>query len=158
MCLNPYPPHYRAAFAFSDLLYPHTQQSSLRLTCPFGRIYGLTVFRVSNNRSLGGDFFPGRLRSRLGREQSQSRSLTFWLLPDSIFGSSKLTEFIVTSLSFTMLPEPSSPPRDARSSAFASRRRLHPFGMGYIVEEASDITVTSGARSSRLLPGKWQVH
>jgi hypothetical protein len=31
---NSYPTHYRPAFAFSAILCPHRQQSSLRSTCP----------------------------------------------------------------------------------------------------------------------------
>jgi hypothetical protein len=31
MNFNPYPPHYRAAFAFSIFLYPHRFQLALRL-------------------------------------------------------------------------------------------------------------------------------
>jgi len=42
--LNPYPPHYRAAFAFSIILYPHLHQLTLRLTFPFRARYGLTTF------------------------------------------------------------------------------------------------------------------
>jgi len=102
--LNPYPSHYRTAFAFSDILYPRIHRLSLRLACPCGRIYGLTVFHVNNTGRLGGGSFPGRLCFRLKKCQLQNRFLTFWLLPDSIFGSSKLTEFITTSLMFTLLP------------------------------------------------------
>jgi hypothetical protein len=47
--LNPYPPHYRPAFASSAFLYPHPRQPSLRLACPHsGRGYGLTAFRKNN--------------------------------------------------------------------------------------------------------------
>lgn len=47
--LNPYLPHYRAAFAFSTFsLYPHRQRHPLRFACPKGQRYGLTVFRMSN--------------------------------------------------------------------------------------------------------------
>ena len=49
--LNPYPPHYRPAFASSAFLYPQPRQLSLRLACPYvGRDYGLTVFRMSNQK------------------------------------------------------------------------------------------------------------
>jgi len=48
----PYPPHYRAALAFSAILYPRLPQSSLRLTCPDGRRFGLTVFHCSNTSGL----------------------------------------------------------------------------------------------------------
>lgn len=51
---NPYLPHYRAAFAFSRILYPHAYRSHLRLTfLSFSEegeeAYGLTVFCVSNS-------------------------------------------------------------------------------------------------------------
>ena len=32
--LNPYPPYYRTAFAFSSLLLPHLQQRALRFRLP----------------------------------------------------------------------------------------------------------------------------
>jgi len=31
--LNPYPPRYRMAFAFSDISIPHLQQCALQFTC-----------------------------------------------------------------------------------------------------------------------------
>jgi hypothetical protein len=34
LLLNPYPPHYRAAFAFSGLLLSHNQQRALRFRLP----------------------------------------------------------------------------------------------------------------------------
>jgi hypothetical protein len=54
--------------------------------------------------------------------------------------------------------EPSPLPRDARSPVLPSRDRLRPFGMGYIVRMASDKTVTSPARTPRLLPEERQVY
>ena len=39
--LNPYPPHYRAAFACSLLLYPQPHRLTLRLAFPCGRATGL---------------------------------------------------------------------------------------------------------------------
>src|SRR5258708_40212818 len=39
-----YPFHYRAAFAFSIILYPHPRRSLLRNSYPFGETYGLTTF------------------------------------------------------------------------------------------------------------------
>ena len=48
----PYPPHYRAALAFSAILYPRLPQSSLRSTCPCGRRVGLTVFHSNNTSGL----------------------------------------------------------------------------------------------------------
>src|SRR5262245_63359050 len=39
--LNPYPPHYRPAFACSLLLYPHPHRLLLRAAFPRGRPPGL---------------------------------------------------------------------------------------------------------------------
>ena len=39
--LNPYPAHYRPAFAFSTFLCPHLYQPPLRVAFPFGRDMGL---------------------------------------------------------------------------------------------------------------------
>jgi hypothetical protein len=39
--LNPYPPHYKAAFACSILLYPQPYRLTLRLAFPSGRATGL---------------------------------------------------------------------------------------------------------------------
>lgn len=55
-----YPPHYKTAFAFSILLYPQYQQSSLRLTClHFCRQhYGLTEFHFSDTSGEGTAYSP----------------------------------------------------------------------------------------------------
>ena len=46
---NPYPPHYRAAFAFSDFPYPQPHRAALRLSYLFDKeCYGLTMFRLSD--------------------------------------------------------------------------------------------------------------
>ena len=42
--LNPYPTHYRLAFAFSTILYPQSHRLALRLAFPRGENYGLTTF------------------------------------------------------------------------------------------------------------------
>lgn len=60
---NPYPDHYSPAFAFSDLLYPHPRQRPLRLACPKGRRYGLTVFHLSNVDGLDPAFPPAVILS-----------------------------------------------------------------------------------------------
>ena len=41
VALNPYPPHYRMAFASSILPYPHAYRFTLRFTFPCGRRTGL---------------------------------------------------------------------------------------------------------------------
>ena len=45
--LNPYPSHYRMAFASSGVPYPHPHGLTLRLAFPFRERYGLTTFRTS---------------------------------------------------------------------------------------------------------------
>jgi hypothetical protein len=57
-CLNPYPPHYRSAFASSAFLYPHSHQLSSRLACLNRRGYGLTTFRLNDTSGLGPAFPP----------------------------------------------------------------------------------------------------
>jgi hypothetical protein len=51
------------AFAFSTILYPHLPQRSLRLACPEGRRYGLTMFRVSNTNGVDPAYPPVALLS-----------------------------------------------------------------------------------------------
>lgn len=41
--LNPYTFHYRRAFAFSAILYPHLQQLALQLACPRAEIRAYRV-------------------------------------------------------------------------------------------------------------------
>ena len=41
---NPYPSHYKTAFAFSTILYPQSHRLALRLAFPKGKDYGLTTF------------------------------------------------------------------------------------------------------------------
>jgi hypothetical protein len=67
--LNLYLSRYRIAFAFSNFLYPHSQQVSLRLPCPDGHEYGFTVFHINNNEGLGANYFPMVLLSSFGYTQ-----------------------------------------------------------------------------------------
>jgi hypothetical protein len=59
--LNPYPAHYRPAFAFSDVLYRQTRWRPLRLAVSnFREVYRLTTFRISTViGGLGSAFSPG---------------------------------------------------------------------------------------------------
>ena len=49
--LNPYPIHYRSAFAFSSILRPHPHQCALRFTYRMNirRRYGVSTFRTFAN-------------------------------------------------------------------------------------------------------------
>ncbi len=55
--LNPYPPHYRMAFACSIFLYPPAYRLALRCAFPAGDFPGeddgLTTFCVDPNNGLG---------------------------------------------------------------------------------------------------------
>jgi hypothetical protein len=55
---NPYPSHYRIAFAFSALLDPQTHRHSLRSACPCGQDYGLTLFPPSDTSGLDLAYTP----------------------------------------------------------------------------------------------------
>jgi hypothetical protein len=51
--LRPYPLHYKAAFAFSSLLYPLPLQPALRPGLPpRGRGIGLTLFRLNDTNDV----------------------------------------------------------------------------------------------------------
>jgi len=76
--LNPYPLHYRTAFAFSTILCPHRQQHSLRSACPEGQRYGFTVFRLSNKSKVRPCLFAGGYLIRvclLSRDTSKPRTI-----------------------------------------------------------------------------------
>ena len=69
--LNPYPPHYRGAFAFSTILCPQSRRLALRFAFPYGLhpSGGLRVYHVSlvYPRGLGLASLPVVLRLRLVR-------------------------------------------------------------------------------------------
>ena len=67
MRLNPYPSHYRTAFAFSAFLYPLRHQSSLRLTCRYRRRVGLTVFLKHHNAWFRSCLYTGGHQVRVRR-------------------------------------------------------------------------------------------
>jgi len=64
--LNPYPPHYKTAFASSTILYPQPYQLTLRFAFPEG---GLWAYHVSfvYPRGLGLASLPVVHRLRLVR-------------------------------------------------------------------------------------------
>ena len=100
---NAYLTHYRSAFAFSAILYPHSQQLPLRVTCPCGRKYGLTVFPVSNMNGLGFAYSPVAPLSVCPYSTERvPRYMPFWLKPISAFGLSCFTMFISNSPGLTM--------------------------------------------------------
>ncbi len=60
----PYPFHYRAAFAFSILPYPHADQLSLRLAFPCGRRVGLPRSVSVSSNGVGPACSPVAFRLR----------------------------------------------------------------------------------------------
>jgi len=48
-CPSPYPSHYSPTFAFSAIPYPHSQQITLRLTCPKAAIRAYHVPCLSHD-------------------------------------------------------------------------------------------------------------
>lgn len=84
MRLNPYPLHYRTAFAFSGIPYPHYPQLSLRSACPFGREYGLIVFRVIDTGRVGVGYFPESVLSPPDHNSTSGPPTSpIWLKPFS---------------------------------------------------------------------------
>ena len=63
--MNPCPLHYKVAFAFSAIPYPHSQRLPLRSACPYGQEYGLDTFHLTNNYfdSLGSTSTPAVIMS-----------------------------------------------------------------------------------------------
>ena len=103
---NPYPPHYRTSFAFSSILYPHSNRS-LQFDRPVFRAR-IRAYRVPQ-REYANDFGPvfppvGIIVSvnPIMREFTYPR--TFWLKPVSNFGFSTLTMVINSSPELAISP------------------------------------------------------
>jgi hypothetical protein len=127
LCFNPYPTHYRQAFAFSAVLYPPGHQCSLRLTCRFRQPFGFTLFRM-NLRA--GRTLPLRRRWFVHDGpvfKAHSSPLTFWFKPISTFGLLKLTTFTEVHLcwSYPLIPS-SSPPSCWQISLCLTAQRTDP--------------------------------
>ena len=77
MRLNPYPAHYRPAFACSPVLYPQPHRLTLRLAFPEG---GLRAYHVAplKPRGLGPASTP--VARRLRRVSSEHPNLATYLL------------------------------------------------------------------------------
>ena len=75
--LNPYPPHYRAAFAFSLLFYPLSYRDLLRGLYPKGRQRVYHVPQVYRD-GLGRASSP--VARQLRRESSEFPNLATYLL------------------------------------------------------------------------------
>lgn len=126
--------------------------------CPDGREYGLTMFHMSDSWKFRRRLSPGgAVVLALELDNPETGPHTILVVPVSIFGTFQFTGFVIGSLVFTMLPEPSPLPRDARS--FASPRGVcfTLAGSGYIVRMASDMAVAGHARIPGLPPKERRV-
>ncbi len=121
---------------------PLPHQRSLQSAFPRGEATGLLR---SSPRSLRGKVVPfGRWRVIRGGGPCSPR--TFWFKPDSIFGLSLVTVFISTSPGLTCPGLLAPDRRDAGSRRVGSRSHGRSFDQGYVVPQASDLTVAGDAR------------
>ena len=58
LLFNPYPPHYRAAFASSSILFPHRHRQTLQSDVPEGERYGVSTFHLQEYIGLGACYRP----------------------------------------------------------------------------------------------------
>src|SRR6266545_7855979 len=130
--LNPYPSHYRTAFACSRLLYPPFHRLALRFAFHVGRTTGLpcsaSVPEWGRSALSAGSACGHEKR----RTTSSPRLRTFWSKPVSAFGLLSITTFIRRSHVLTLPLHPSSGPhwrsqarRCLTVSTLVCRRRLH---------------------------------
>ena len=101
--LNPYPPHYRMAFASSILLFPHAYRLALRLAFPHGRRTGLPCSVSVTTNGLGA-LCPPVACDAHDKERGVlvPATVPFWLKPASTFGLFSLTMFIERSPGFAL--------------------------------------------------------
>jgi hypothetical protein len=110
--LNPYPPHYKMAFASSILLCPHAYRLALRLACPCGRRTGFPCSVSVTPNGVGALCPPVALlpMTRNGKVLVPA-TVPFWPKPASTFGLFSLTMFIERSPGFAipsiLAPSPS---------------------------------------------------
>ena len=111
--LNPYPAHYRLAFAFSGVLCRQTHWRPLRLAVS-GNQRGLPVYHVSYQHRYGWvrfRLFAGDATSATGDFIAPVPDpLPFWFKPVSIFGLLRVTTFNSGSHMLTIPPHPCSQP------------------------------------------------
>jgi hypothetical protein len=101
--LNPYPPHYRMAFASSILLCPHVCRLTLRLAFPCGRRTGLPCSVSVTTNGVGALCPPVALlpMTRNGKILVPA-TVPVWPKPSSTLGLFSVTMFIERSPGFAM--------------------------------------------------------
>ena len=158
-CCSPYPPHYRAAFAFSSFLCLPPRQRSLRTRLPHPKA-GCRVCHVDCNdtNELTPASHTGSHVCPCAPCVRWSNPLrAFWPEPVSIFGSLSMTMPEAVHLCWVFHSACPSDRIDARSrgnhlAAISSPRRWRD-----VVTAASDPTVASRASADRLLRTESQV-
>ncbi len=134
--LNPYPLHYRGAFAFSTFLYPHLHRLPSRVAFPMpGEIWACHVSSQCPS-GLGPSLFAGSFCVHDRRTKTScTGSIPFWASLSASLACwplRRLSGFRIRCPYHSIL----APNRvDARSPIVLSRFRQQPFGCGYIVQE-----------------------
>jgi len=140
------PIDYRAALACSLIPPPLSHQRSLQSAFPCGETTG---FLRSPSRSFRGEVVPfGRWCTIHdgGVRSPRTWPLTFWFKPDSILGLSLVTAFTSTSPGLTCPGLLAPDRRDAGSRRVGSRVHGRSEDRGYVVPQASDVSVAGDAR------------
>ncbi len=141
------PIDYRAALACSLIPPPLSHQRSLQFAFPCGETTGVSLFTFSITPGVGSCLSAGGAPSATGEfGASVPDHLPFWFKPDSILGLSLLTAFISTSPGLTCPGLLAPDRRDAGSRRVGSRVHGRSEDRGYVVPQASDVSVAGDAR------------
>ena len=154
-----YPTHYRSAFAFSEIAYPHLLRPPLRSACLFrGGDTGLPC-STCLVRWVRPQLSPGSPSCPCAPNvERSSRLLTFWSRLISIFSLSDFNEVYRWFTSVGHATKPSTAPALMLAGQAALRSAvLDPSGSGYIVTTAPHPAIAGGARVDRLLRTEPQV-
>ncbi len=155
---NPYPFHYRMAFAFSRLLYPTPHRLALRFAVPTGRMPGLPRFLYVPSDGLGAVCSPVVVVSAIGkRGNTYTDHMPFGSSLSAPLACSFSRRLSTVHITFS-IPSTLAPTRiDARRRVVALRFRRSPFGDGYIVPSTSHRCVTTTAWLGRVPVAEHQV-
>jgi hypothetical protein len=141
------PLHYRAAFASSLIPPPLPHQRPLQFAFPRGEATGLLRFTFPIAPGWGRAYRPVVQHPR--QENSEPLDLTTYRFGSSLSASWAcfwITAFISTSPGLTCPGLLAPDRRDAGSRRVGSRVHDRSEDRGYIVPQASDLTVTGDAR------------
>jgi len=150
MTRNPYPSHYRTAFASSTILRPQTPQVALRLPCLLlaGGLTGLPRSAWVTSGQLRCTLSAGRLAAH---DRRDSNSCTADNRPSRVLSLARLTTFSVCSHMLTILLTLALFPATRPGNTFPSRVGCLLWSKRYIVREASTGAIARCRRSRRVL-------